>query len=79
MAAPIATTSSGFTPLCGSEPVSSLTSSCTAGMRVEPPTMITWSTWPVVSPASLIAWSKATLQRSMRSAVISWNLERLSA
>ena len=43
MAAPTATTSSGLTPLCGSLPISSLTFSCTAGMRVMPPTRTTWS------------------------------------
>jgi hypothetical protein len=43
-AAPTATTSSGLTPLLGSlPPVSSLTRSVTAGMRVEPPTSTTWS------------------------------------
>ena len=42
MAAPTATTSSGFTPLWGSLPVISVTSCWTAGMRVEPPTRITW-------------------------------------
>ena len=43
IAAPTATTSSGFTPLCGSLPNSSFTSSCTLGMRVEPPTSTTSS------------------------------------
>ena len=43
IAAPIATTSSGLTPLCGSLPVSSLTFSWTAGIRVMPPTRTTWS------------------------------------
>ena len=43
IAAPTATTSSGLTPWCGSLPTSSLTLSCTAGMRVMPPTRITWS------------------------------------
>jgi hypothetical protein len=47
-------------------------------MRVEPPTRITWSIWPLVRPASLMACSNGTLQRSSRSAVISWNLARLS-
>ena len=43
-AAPTATTSSGFTPLCGSlPPVSFLTSSWIIGIRVEPPTRITLS------------------------------------
>ena len=46
-AAPMATTSSGLTPLLGSlPPVSSRTRSDTAGMRVEPPTRTTWSIWP---------------------------------
>ncbi|COX77196.1 Uncharacterised protein [Mycobacterium tuberculosis] len=41
-AAPTATTSSGLTPLLGSlPPVSSLTRSVTAGIRVEPPTSTT--------------------------------------
>ncbi len=43
-AAPTATTSSGLTPLLGSlPPVSSVTRSVTAGIRVEPPTSTTWS------------------------------------
>ncbi len=51
-AAPIATTSSGFTPRCGSLAVSLRTASCTAGIRVEPPTKITWSISEVERPAS---------------------------
>ena len=43
IAAPTATTSSGLTPWCGSLPVSSLTRSRTAGIRVMPPTRTTWS------------------------------------
>ena len=42
-AAPMATTSSGLTPLCGSLPKNFLTVSCTSGMRVEPPTSTTSS------------------------------------
>ena len=42
-AAPMATTSSGFTPLCGSLPKNFFTVSCTSGMRVEPPTRTTSS------------------------------------
>src|SRR5690606_30873197 len=38
IAAPIATTSSGFTDLFGSLPNSLVTNSCTAGILVEPPT-----------------------------------------
>jgi hypothetical protein len=55
MAAPAATTSSGLTPLCGSFLVIDLTSSATAGIRVEPPTRITWSMSLTSMPASLIA------------------------
>ena len=54
MAAPTATTSSGFTPRCGSLPVSDLTFSCTAGMRVMPPTITTWSIESPVTDASFI-------------------------
>ena len=43
IAAPTATTSSGLTVLFGSLPKSFLTSSCTFGMRVWPPTRITSS------------------------------------
>ena len=40
-AAPIATTSSGFTVRFGSRPNSALTFSCTIGIRVLPPTSTT--------------------------------------
>ena len=57
IAAPTATTSSGFTPLCGSLPLnSSLTTCCTLGMRVEPPTSTTSSILLGSSLASLRAW-----------------------
>ena len=59
-AAPMATTSSGLTLLLGSLPVRPETSSATAGIRVEPPTRITWSIWSLVRPASLIACSNGT-------------------
>ena len=52
--------------------------SCTAGMRVEPPTRITWWRSPLLTPASLSACSNGMRQRSIRSAVISWNLARVS-
>ena len=55
MAAPTATTSSGLTPLCGSLPNSSLTSCCTFGMRVMPPTSTTSWMSAALRPASLIA------------------------
>ena len=56
MAAPMATTSSGLTPLWGSRPKNFCTVSCTAGMRVWPPTSTTSSTWSAVTPASSSAW-----------------------
>ena len=45
-AAPMATTSSGLTPLCGSLPKYSRTSCWTFGIRVEPPTSTTSSILP---------------------------------
>ena len=44
----MATTSSGFTPLCGSRPKNCLTVSWTLGMRVMPPTSTTSSIWPAL-------------------------------
>src|SRR4051794_37071502 len=77
-AAPMATTSSGLTPLLGSlPPVSSLTRSETAGMRVEPPTRTTWSIWPTEMPASRIAWLNGARARSSRSCVSRWNSARV--
>ena len=76
MAAPTATTSSGFTPMFGSLPVSFFTSACTAGMRVEPPTRMTSSISPLESPASFMALSTGVLQRSSRSLVIFSNSAR---
>jgi hypothetical protein len=77
--APTATTSSGFTPLFGSlPPVSSLTRSTTAGIRVEPPTSTTCWMSPSFTPASLITCWNGDLQRSSRSEVIFWNSARVS-
>ena len=56
MAAPTATTSSGFTPLDGVLPKNSFTNSWIAGIRVEPPTKITSSISFGVIPASLSAF-----------------------
>ena len=75
IAAPTATTSSGFTPLCGSLPVSSLTFSWTAGLRVMPPTMTTWST--LVSASASACLTGATT-RSSRSPVSSLSFARES-
>ncbi len=75
----MATTSSGLTPLLASlPPVSSLTSSATAGIRVEPPTSTTWSISDSEMPASLITLWNGVLQRSSRSEVSCWNWARVS-
>ena len=55
IAAPTATTSSGFTPLFGSLPKTRLTTACTAGMRVMPPTSTTSSICAGLTPASASA------------------------
>ncbi|KAL8161721.1 hypothetical protein V2J09_013210 [Rumex salicifolius] len=53
LTAPRATTSSGLTVTFGSFPVIFLTNSCTAGIRVEPPTRMTSSKSLKASFASL--------------------------
>ena len=54
--APRATHSSGFNDLDGSCPVNCLTLSCTAGIRVEPPTNNTLLNSLALRPASLNAF-----------------------
>ena len=54
-AAPIATASSGLTPLNGALPTSFSIAVWTAGTLVDPPTRITLSTSPLDRPASFIA------------------------
>mmetsp|Transcript_37318 Transcript_37318/g.66807 ORF Transcript_37318/g.66807 Transcript_37318/m.66807 type:complete len:203 (+) Transcript_37318:832-1440(+) len=66
-AAPSATTSSGFTLALGCFPVIPLTTSMTAGMRVEPPTRMTSLMSDSDRLASLRALCTGTLQRSRRS------------
>ena len=58
MAAPSATTSSGWTPRHGSRPKNSLTACCTRGMRVMPPTRITSPTCAGRTPASFSVRSR---------------------
>ncbi len=67
IAAPIATTSSGFTDLLGSLPVSLRTASTTAGIRVDPPTNNTWSISEAVKPASANARRTGSFVRSTKS------------
>ena len=56
IAAPIATTSSGLTPLEGFFPKNFSTLSCITGILVDPPTRITSSISFILSPASSIAF-----------------------
>ena len=65
MAAPIATTSSGLMDLSSSAlPNTSLATSWTWGMRVDPPTMTTSSTLEPSSLASASAWRQGPASRS---------------
>ena len=77
MAAPTATTSSGLTPLWGSRPVSSFTRSCTAGMRVMPPTSTTCLILSL-TPESARACLVGPTRRSSRSCVSSSSFARES-
>ncbi len=75
--APSATHSSGLSDLLGSWPVSCLTLSCTAGIRVEPPTRSTLPSSEAVSPASFKALVTGVAVLSTRSFVSSSNLARV--
>ena len=77
-AAPIATHSSGLMPLKGSLPVKRRTASCTAGMRLEPPTISTLESDAGVSPESAIACCTGPIVISTRWRVSSSNLARVS-
>ena len=66
IAAPTATTSSGFTPLLGSLPKICFTLSWIAGIRVEPPTRITSSICEAVRPASFRACIQGAATASIR-------------
>mmetsp|Transcript_108579 Transcript_108579/g.151735 ORF Transcript_108579/g.151735 Transcript_108579/m.151735 type:complete len:239 (-) Transcript_108579:315-1031(-) len=66
MAAPMATTSSGLTPLEGFFLKVCSTTSATWGMRVMPPTRRTSSTCPASTSASLRHLTQGSLERSRR-------------
>ena len=74
IAAPIATTSSGLTPLDGSLPSSFLIKSVTIGILVDPPTNITLSISSLVSLASFNAFLTGSRVDSTRSRINSSNL-----
>ena len=76
-AAPTATTSSGLTPLWGSLPKSCFTASWTLGMRIWPPTRITSSISPGLTPASFMAWRHGPSVRSISSATSDSSLARV--
>ena len=78
IAAPIATTSSGLTPLCGSLPKNLVTSSMTFGMRVMPPTSTTSSMSDFAMPASFSACWQGFIDRAIRSATRLSSLARVS-
>ena len=77
-AAPTATTSSGLTPLWGSLPNRSLTTACTRGTRVEPPTMTTSSIPEASRPASDSARRTGSTVFCSRSSTSCSNRARLS-
>ena len=77
-AAPMATHSSGLMDADGSLPVSLRTCSCTAGMRVEPPTRSTHPSSDAAMPASLRAVCTGPEVRSTKSRVMSLNAARVS-
>ena len=70
MAAPMATTSSGFTPLCGSLPMMPRATSTTFGIRVMPPT----------STSSLMSFCAmpASLMHARVGASVRWKSESVS-
>src|SRR5439155_60739 len=78
IAAPIATTSSGFTPLWGSLPKKLLTISWTLGIRVWRPSRITSSISEGLSPASFRACSIGGMVRLTRSSTSCSSFARVS-
>src|SRR5579863_5640503 len=79
MAAPTATTSSGFTPLCGSLPLNRFfTMSTTRGIRVEPPTRTTSSILSGETPLSLRACFTGPTVRCSRSSINCSSFDRVS-
>ncbi|MNM99513.1 hypothetical protein D3C81_1120750 [compost metagenome] len=76
IAAPKATTSSGFTPLEGSFPKNAFTASTIAGIRVEPPTKIISSISDLLKPAFFNADSQGAIVLLIKSAAKASNLAR---
>ena len=78
IAAPSATTSSGFTPLCGSLPKNSVTASITFGILVMPPTKTISSISDFDNPASFSADAHGFRERLIKSATRLSNLARVN-
>ena len=78
MAAPMATTSSGFTFLEGVLPKKSCTTFWMAGIRVEPPTRITSSISFACIPASLSALRHGSMVACINRSLSCSNLARVS-
>ena len=78
IAAPTATTSSGLTFWLGRLLIKLRTNSCTAGIRVEPPTRTTSSISSAIKLASLIARFTGPRSRAIRSLHSSSNWARVS-
>mmetsp|Transcript_26485 Transcript_26485/g.59357 ORF Transcript_26485/g.59357 Transcript_26485/m.59357 type:complete len:233 (-) Transcript_26485:224-922(-) len=78
IAAPTATLSSGLTPALGSFSKKSDISCLTRGIRVDPPTSITWCTSSMSSMASSSTRLTGTSVRRNKSSVSSSNLARVS-
>ena len=76
--APMATTSSGFTPWFGVLPASSLAVSTTLGIRVMPPTSTSSSISDALTPASLRQSMTGCLVRAKSLSVSCSSLERVS-
>ena len=75
IAAPIATTSSGFTPFEGFLPKNFSTFSWITGILVEPPTKITSSISLILKPASSIAFFTGSIDLLTKSLVSCSNLD----
>ncbi len=78
IAAPMATTSSGFTLLLGALPKNSSTIFWIAGIRVEPPTRITSSICEACNPASCSACLQGSMVLRIRWSHNCSNLARVS-
>ncbi len=78
IAAPMATTSSGFTPFDGAFPKNFSTASCMAGIRVEPPTRMISSISEIDNPAPFNADLHGSMVRFIKLSDSCSNLARVN-